>query len=84
MDNLTGNIGFNNAIVISKNSTTGAGQVGFNASLRFNPTESTDGVFRARDLNFYPPTGASTGARLGEIALTGGRLTSELNIIPRN
>ncbi len=84
LDNLTGNIGFNNAIVISKNSTTGAGQVGFNASLRFNPTESTDGVFRARDLNFYPPTGASTGARLGEIALTGGRLTSELNIIPRN
>ncbi|MEG0486546.1 MAG: heme utilization protein [Acinetobacter sp.] len=85
LDNLMGDIGFNNAIVISKNSTTGAGQVGFNASLRFNPTQSTDGVFRARDLNFYPPvTGASTGARLGEIALTGGRLTSELNIIPRN
>ena len=87
LDNLTGDIRFNNAIVISKNSTTGNGQVGFNASLQFNPTQSVDGVFRARDLNFYPPSmnGALvSGARLGEIALTGGRLTSEFNIVPRN
>ena len=87
LDNLTGDIRFNNAIVLSKNSTSGTGQVGFNASLQFNPTQSVDGVFRARDLNFYPPSmnGALvSGARLGEMALTGGRLTSEFNIIPRN
>lgn len=87
LDNLTGDIRFNNAIVISKNSNTGTGQVGFNASLQFNPTQSVNGVFRARDLNFYPPAASGalvSGARLGEIALTGGRLSSELNIIPRN
>lgn len=87
LDNLTGDIRFNNAIVISKNSNTGTGQIGFNASLQFNPTQSVNGVFRARDLNFYPPAASGalvSGARLGEIALTGGRLSSELNIIPRN
>ncbi|AXQ23280.1 heme utilization protein [Acinetobacter wuhouensis] len=86
LDNLTGELGFNNAIVIGKNSSTGDGQVGFNASLQFNPSNSADGVFRARDLNFYPPasTGVNAGSRLGEVALTGGRLTSQFNIIPRN
>ena len=93
LDNLTGKVNFNNSIVIGKNTispdTSGAnqnGQVGFNTSLLINPTQSVDGVFRARDLNFYPPTSGAivSGARLGEIALTGGRLTSELNIIPRN
>ena len=86
LDNLTGDVRFNNAIVINKNATTGTGQVGFNASLQFNPQQTVDGVFRARDLNFYPPTASvvNSGARLGEIALTGGRLTSEFNIIPRN
>lgn len=87
LDNLTGDIRFNNAIVISKNPTSGTGQVGFNASFQFNPTQSVDGVFRARDLNFYPPAASGalvSGARLGEIALTGGRLSSEFNIIPRN
>ncbi len=88
LDNLTGELGFSNSIVISKNATTGTGQVGFNTSLQFNPNNSVDGVFRARDLNFYPPivTPGTTvsGARLGEIALTGGKLSSQLNIIPRN
>ena len=86
LDNLTGDVRFNNAIVINKNATTGTGQVGFNASLQFNPGNTPEGVFRARDLNFYPPTqtGVNSGARLGEIALTGGKLTSEFNIIPRN
>lgn len=85
LDNLSGKFGFNNAIVISKNADTGTGQVGFNTGLRINPMQTADGVFRARDLNFYPPSsGGAPGARLGEVALTGGRLTSELNIIPRN
>lgn len=82
LDNLTGKIGFNNAIVISKDRESGLGQVGFHAGLVFNPDRNPEGVFRVKDLNLYPPqTGA--GARLGELAITGGRLSSEFNIIPR-
>ena len=82
LDNLTGKIGFNNAIVISKDRESGLGQVGFHTGLVFNPDRNPEGVFRVKDLNLYPPqTGAS--ARLGELAITGGRLTSEFNIIPR-
>ncbi|OTG83832.1 DUF6160 family protein [Acinetobacter sp. ANC 4648] len=82
LDNLTGKIGFNNAIVMGKDQENGLGKVGFNAALIFNPDQNPAGVFRARDLNLYPPkTGA--GARLGELAITGGRLTSEFNITPR-
>ena len=85
LDNLSGNLAFNNAIVINKTENTpdGKGQVGFNTTLTLNPSQTAEGVFRARDLNFYAP-GATSGSRLGEIALTGGRLTSQLNIIPRN
>ena len=85
LDNLSGNLAFNNAIVINKteNTPNGKGQVGFNTTLTLNPSQTAEGVFRARDLNFYAP-GATSGSRLGEIALTGGRLTSQLNIIPRN
>ena len=57
--------------------------VSFNTGLTFNPNRSTDGVFRARDINLYPPT-TGAGARLGEMVLTGGRLNSQLGIIPRN
>lgn len=85
LDNLTGEVAFNNAIVISKteNTPTGKGQIGFNTTLNLNPNQTVGGVFRARDLNFYAPN-ATSGSRLGEIALTGGKLTSQLNIIPRN
>ena len=48
-----------------------------------NPQQTTSGVFRARDINFYPPNTGS-GARLGELAITGGRISSEFNIVPRN
>lgn len=82
LDNLTGNMAFNNAIVIGRHNS-GEGMVSFNTGLTFNPNRTTDGVFRARDINLYPPsTGA--GARLGELAITGGRLTSQFGIIPRN
>jgi hypothetical protein len=85
LDNLTGKMAFNNAIVIApKANQNGAeGMVSFNSSFTFNPDRTTDGVFRARDINLYPPnTGA--GARLGELAITGGRLTSQFGIMPRN
>lgn len=83
LDNLTGKVAFNNAIVVNKDQASGLGKVGFNASLNFNPEKNTQGVFRARDINFYPPN-TGPGARLGELAITGGRLSSEFNIIPRN
>ncbi|MDF2416976.1 heme utilization protein [Acinetobacter beijerinckii] len=91
LDNLQGKLAFNNAIVVGRDST-GEGMVGFNTALTFNPAgtngtgtaaDKIAGVFRARDINLYPPaTGA--GARLGEMVLTGGRLSSQFGIIPRN
>lgn len=50
-------------------------------------------LFRARDFNLYPSTGTldATGnpvigsaQRLGELAITGGRLSSQMAITPRN
>ena len=83
LDRITGKVGFNNAIVVAKDQMTGQGKVGFNTSLLLNPQKTTTGVFRARDINFYPPN-AGPGKRLGELAITGGRLSSEFSIIPRN
>ena len=83
LDRITGKVGFNTAIVVSKDQETGAGQVGLNAALLMNPQKTPTGVFRARDINFYPPT-AGQGARLGELAITGGRISSEFRMTPRN
>lgn len=83
LDNIVGKVGFNNAIVVAKDQPTGLGKVGLSASLLFNPDKSTTGVFRAKDINFYPPN-TGPGARLGELAITGGRLSTELSIVPRN
>lgn len=84
LDNLSGAVGFDNSIAINKDN------VGFNFSFIFNPDKNKDGVFRARDLNLYPATttgGVTTVGnpqRLGEIAITGGRLNSSMSIIPRD
>lgn len=83
LDRITGKVAFNNAIVVNKDQASGNGQVGFHASFLMNPQQTTSGVFRARDINFYPPN-TGPGARLGELAITGGRISSEFNIVPRN
>lgn len=83
LDRITGKVAFNNAIVVNKDQASGNGQVGFHTSFLLNPQQTTSGVFRAKDINFYPPN-SGPGARLGELAITGGRLSSEFNIIPRN
>lgn len=83
LDRITGKIGFNNAIVVTKDKSSGLGKVGFNSSFLMNPDKNPEGVFRARNINFYPPN-TGPGARLGELAITGGRLSSEMSIIPRN
>lgn len=76
LDNITGNIGFNNQIKINKDT------VAFNYELTFNPAQVQDKVFRVRDINLYPQTG--DGQRLGEMAITGGRLVSNMTIRPRD
>lgn len=87
LDNLSGSIAFDNSLIVNKNSA------GFNYSFLFNPQRSAAGVFRARDFNLYPSTGTldATGnpvigsaQRLGELAITGGRLSSQMAITPRN
>lgn len=80
LDNLAGKVGFDNSIVVNKDN------VGFNYSFIFNPDQNKDGVFRAKDVNLYPATGGTIGSpqRLGEIAVTGGRLSSSMAITPRD
>ncbi|MFN4317431.1 DUF6160 family protein [Acinetobacter parvus] len=76
------------------NPTYGEGVVSFNAGFTLNPAGTTNpsgvtnaekiaGVFRVKDINLYPPQ-TGNGARLGELAITGGRLNSQFSIIPRN
>lgn len=98
-DNIDGKVAFNNAIIIAPDTrgtcpTAGCdGMVSFKAGLTFNPAGTTgtgtaqdkiDGVLRIRDINFYPPSATSAPQRLGEAVLTGGRITGQLGIIPRN
>ena len=75
-DNITGNIGFNNQIKINKDTLV------FSYAFTFNPNQTQDKVFRVRDINLYPPTG--NGQRLGEMAITGGRLVSNIAFKPRD
>ena len=86
LDNLTGNIGFNNQIKVNKDT------VDFNYAFTINPNHSTDGVlrpsdlsgvFRVKDVNLYPPT-SGAGQRLGEMVITGGTLITRMNIRPRD
>lgn len=83
-DNLTGVIGFDNKIILNKNN------IGFHYSFVFNPNKKPDDVFRTKDLNLYPATSSNgntvvgSAKRLGEIAITGGRINAELGITPRD
>ncbi|MEF9957032.1 MAG: hypothetical protein RR767_07515 [Acinetobacter sp.] len=89
LDNISGKIRFNNSIVIGKNTTDYTvdkqGNVAFNYALNFNPDKDPNEVFRVKDINFYPPNSSNTtGQRLGEMVMTGGRLSSSLTLTPRN
>ncbi|MEC7119426.1 MAG: DUF6160 family protein [Pseudomonadota bacterium] len=75
LDNLSGRIAFENLIKVNRNS------VDFGLSFNFNPTQSPADVFRVRDINFYPAGGSAQ--RLGEMVITGGTLSSTMNIMPR-
>ena len=81
LDNITGNIGFSNQIKINKET------VAFSYAFTFNPdpgnaTQRQNNVFRIRDINLYPS--GQNGQRLGEIAITGGRLNSNFSFRPRD
>ncbi|TCM65827.1 hypothetical protein EC844_11473 [Acinetobacter calcoaceticus] len=84
IDNLSGSIGFDNNLIINKDN------VGFHYSFVFNPKKKPEGVFRARDVNLYPATtengvtAVGNPQRLGEIAITGGRLDANLTLTPRD
>ncbi|MCH2016004.1 DUF6160 family protein [Acinetobacter ursingii] len=86
LDNIVGTVAFDNKIVVNNNN------VGFNLGFNFNPNKTAAEVFRVRDVNFYPSikdsngvvTGVGSAQRLGEMAITGGRLNSEMKITPRD
>lgn len=85
LDNLSGTIGFDNNLIVNKDN------VGFHYSFLFNPNKTVDGVFRAKDVNLYPATvdsnkliSVGNPQRLGELAITGGRLDTQLSITPRD
>ena len=71
---------FDNSIAVNRDS------VDFNIGLQFNPNRQKEEVFRVRDINFYPSVNGTVGnpQRLGEMAITGGRLNSSLSITPRD
>lgn len=74
LDGLQGSLGLDNYLKINKDS------VDFYAGLTINPANTPAGVLRIRDVNMYPAGG--NAQRLGEMALTGGKLVSNLNIKP--
>lgn len=78
LDNLSGKIGFNNAIVVDKDNAA------FNLSFTFNPDRDPAKVFRAKDINFYGPDVNKPAQRLGEMVITGGTLSSSMKITPFN
>ena len=93
-DKISGLIAFNNAIVVNKDN------VGFNYSFDINPSDQSASdreanVLKVRDINFYPPVDPPVGwnpantynnraQRLGEMVMTGGRISSEFALKPRN
>ena len=76
-DNMVGMIQFNNNIVINKDNVT------FKYSFNFNPDRAPSQVFRIKDFNLYPP-GTARAQRLGEMVITGGTISAEMGIKPRN
>lgn len=84
LDNLSGSIAFDNNLALSKDS------IHVGTSFVFNPKKTPDAVLRAKDINLYPANivnGATTVGnpqRLGEFAITGGRLDTQMSITPRD
>jgi hypothetical protein len=77
-----GMVSFKAGLTFNPAGTTGIGATG-GANSATN-AEKIAGVLRVRDINLYPPTVGAQPQRLGEMVLTGGRITGQLGIIPRN
>lgn len=84
LDNLSGQLTFDNRLLVNKDS------IGVNTNLVFNPNKTPDAVLRAKDINLYPAsvvegkTMLGNPQRLGEFAITGGRLETQISIRPRD
>ena len=76
LDNISGRVNFDNAIVVNQNNA------GFNLGFKFNPNKTAGEVFRVKDINMYPSGG--NAQRLGEMVITGGTLNANMTIVPRN
>lgn len=76
LDNISGRVNFDNAIVVNQNNA------GFNLGFKFNPNKDPAEVFRVKDINMYPSGG--NAQRLGEMVITGGTLNANMSIVPRN
>lgn len=85
LDNISGTLQFNNAIVIGPNGTGSGvnGMVGFYTGLKVNPSGALSDVLRVKDVNLYPKEGTGVAQRLGEMVMTGGTLNSRFSIVPR-
>lgn len=77
-----GMVSFKAGLTFNPAGTTGVGAAGGANSA--TDAEKIAGVLRIRDVNLYPPGTNTSPQRLGEAVLTGGRLISQVGIIPRN
>lgn len=96
-DRISGLMAFNNAIVVNKDSVGFNYSFDINPASDQTSTEREANVLRIRDINFYPPVDPPAGwntstmgtynnraQRLGEMVMTGGRISSEFTLKPRN
>lgn len=96
-DRISGLMAFNNAIVVNKDSVGFNYSFDINPASDQSSAEREVNVLRVRDINFYPPVDPPAGwntstmgtynnraQRLGEMVMTGGRISSEFTLKPRN
>ena len=77
-DKISGRINTNNSIQLSKDT------IKIGSAVTINPNKNASEVLRIKDLNLYPSTNGITGVsqRLGEVAITGGKVVTQLTMIP--
>lgn len=88
LDNISGRINYNNSIKINQDTVVFSTQLDLNPRTNYltagnySNAERDANVLRIRDVNLYPAGGAAQ--RLGEMVFTGGTLSSNFTLKPRN
>ena len=88
LDTISGRLNYNNSIKINQDNVVFSTQLDLNprtnylTSGNYSNAERDANVLRIRDVNLYPAGGAAQ--RLGEMVITGGTLTSNFMLKPRN